>query len=549
MSFVRKRLGELLAFASGLVFAASTPPTDIQPGILIGLVGFALALALLDPAREPKPFRAGARRGFFFGLAANLLALRFVPEVMARFTDLPKALGWVALVLLSAAQALPWAVGAAVAARLARPSMKPRHLRRVDPPKVPSFVAFGIGVFAATFVPAVFPWTPAGGLARWPVLLQTAELVGERGTSFLVAVACGLVADAIMRGTQAQGCRLRASVPPLAIGAAMFGVLLAYGWIRMHAIDTQRATSPHAKVALLQPDFDATFRWEQDRAQLMLDRLSTLTRRAEEAGAVLTVWPESAYPYTLAHGVKSSPPGMRAVLQHGVRGPVLTGAYLKKGGGLGTNSAILVEPNGHIGPSYDKRHLLWFGETVPLADTFPILRKVFARGTGLEPGTQSIAFRAGPIVATVLNCYEDTLPQAGREAMEPRPNLLVNVTNDAWFVGSAEGELHLRLAVLRSIEARRDLVRAVNRGPTTWVDANGRVVARHDATPGLGPSPPLIADAALLEAPVTLYTRFGDAPLVLLIVIALALPRAHGVLRRLRPPASRLGPRQDREGA
>ena len=89
-------------------------------------------------------------------------------------------------------------------------------------------------------------------------------------------------------------------------------------------------------------------------------------------------------------------------------------------------------------------------------------------------------FVAGPIRAAVLNCYEDTLPAAGREAMERSPNLLVNVTNDAWFAGSAEGELHLRLAVLRAIETRRDLVRAVNQGPTTFVDAAGRVRARYD---------------------------------------------------------------------
>ncbi len=531
MVFVRKRRGELLALTSGFVFAASTPPADIQPGILIGLFGFALALAVIEPSESEsesaKVVRAGAARGFFFGLAANLLALRFVPDVMGRFTDLPAIAGWVALALLSAAQALPWAAGAALAVWLAHP----RH--GSSRPRTPSFLAFGIGVFAATFVPAVFPWTPAGGLARWPVLLQTAELVGERGTSFLVAIGCALFADAIARARGAPAKdRPRASWPPAAIGAAVFAVLVVHGSIRMRAVDALRASAPRAKVALLQPDFDATFRWEEHRAQLMMERLSALTRRAEEAGAILTVWPESAYPYTLAHGVQSSPPGARAVLQQGVRGPVLTGAYLKKGGGLGTNSAILVEPDGNIGPSYDKRHLLWFGETVPLADTFPILRKVFARGTGIAPGTESVAFRAGPIVATVLNCYEDTLPQAGREAMEARPNLLVNITNDAWFVGSAEGELHLRLAVLRSIEARRHLVRAVNRGPTTWVDANGRVAGRRDPTPGLGPSPPLIADAALLDAPLPLYTRFGDVPLVVLVCLAFGLPWARRRLAR-----------------
>jgi apolipoprotein N-acyltransferase len=61
-----------------------------------------------------------------------------------------------------------------------------------------------------------------------------------------------------------------------------------------------------------------------------------------------------------------------------------------------------------------------------------------------------------------------------RIALSLRPNLLVNVTNDAWFTGTAEPELHARLAVMRAIELRLDLVRAVNRGVASWVDATGR---------------------------------------------------------------------------
>jgi apolipoprotein N-acyltransferase len=130
-----------------------------------------------------------------------------------------------------------------------------------------------------------------------------------------------------------------------------------------------------------------------------------------------------------------------------------------------------------------------------------------------------VAFDAGHVRAAVLNCYEDTLPVAGREAMEVRPNLLVNVTNDAWFAGSAEGELHLRLATLRAIETRRDLVRAVNKGPTSWVDAAGRVRTRYAER-----FPAAVAvEPALLDGAPTIFARVGDAPLVVLVAAALAL--------------------------
>jgi len=99
--------------------------------------------------------------------------------------------------------------------------------------------------------------------------------------------------------------------------------------------------------------------------------------------------------------------------------------------------------------------------------------------------------------------------------MSGAPNLLVNVTNDAWFAGSAESELHLRLAVLRAIESRRDLVRAVNLGVTSWVDAAGVIRARTtgEAATVLSVTP------VLLESAPTLFDRAGDVPLLLLLAL------------------------------
>jgi apolipoprotein N-acyltransferase len=479
-----ERHRDLIALASGFVFAASSPPIDFTLGILLGLGLLAFS-------------RPNAKRGFLFGFAANLEALRFVPKVIQTFTSLPLAAGLLALVLLAAGQAVPWTLGGLLVRRLR------------DKRGVPAPLAFAVGIYAGTLIPAIFPWTPAGGLSGWPVMLQTAEAIGERGVSMMLALGCALLVTFERRQA--------------ALGAATFAVLLGYGGIRMHSIDAARAEAPHAKVALVMPDFDALMRTKKDGRPPMMERLTALTHEAEAEGAYLTVWPESAYPYALKHGVSRSPTGHRAVLQDGVHGPIITGAYLAKTSLIGTNSAILVFADGSIAPSYDQRHLLWFGETVPLADQLPFLRDVFARGLGLDAGTESTPLNVGMVHATVLNCYEDTLPVAGREAMGPHPNLLVNVTNDAWFAGTQESELHLRTAVPRAIETRRDLVRAVNRGPTTWVDANGRIVARLD--PAKGPQV-LMTEPALLEAPLTLYSRAGEWPMFLLtaaIVLGLAL--------------------------
>ena len=500
-----------MALGSGVVFATTSPPLDLHAGVLLGLAGFAVALGGIAPER--------LRRGFFlgwcFGLGANIVALRFVPAVILRFTPLPAFAAYLALILLAAAQALPWAAGGLVTHLL---------VRRVT--ALPIWLAFAIGIYVATFVPAIFPWTPAGGLTPWPAFVQIADLVGERGVSFLVALAAGLAAYAAGR---ARAESAKAGLAPLALSASVLVVMLVYGRVRMAAVDRDRAAAPHARVTLVQPGFEASDRWAADRAEMMIERLTVLTKSAELRGTDLTVWPESAYPFTIAHAARHSPGGIRAVLQSGVHGPVLTGAYLAGAKGLGYNSAILATNDGKLSAPYDKRHLLWFGETVPLADTFPWLRETFAKGTGLLPGHESVVFVVGPIRAAVLNCYEDTLPEAGREAMADAPNLLVNITNDAWFAGSAEGELHLRLAVLRAIETRRDLVRAVNKGPTSFVEATGRVRSRYDLEmPGTLPTSP-----ALLTTPPTLFVRFGDLPLGLLVLAAIGAPiaRARGRAR------------------
>jgi len=530
-----------------VIFAATAPPTDLHVGVLVGLAGLAFVLETLAPrhGREDETrsgtgtgderggLRGGAWAGWVFGVGVNLVALRFVPEVVTRFTPLPWVAAVLALVLLAAGQAVPWAIAGLVARALAG---------RLG---LPAFLGFALAVYVATFVPAIFPWTPAGGLAPWPVLLQIADVVGERGVSLVVALAAGLAAHGVVRARGAarelraadastrRGAAMRAAAVPWGLAVGIVGLLAAHGTHRMGAVARSRSAAGSARIALVQPGFDATARWDPKRAAGMLERLGSLTRAAEARGAELVVWPESAYPYTLPHATRASPHGERAFLGPGVRGPVLTGVYMSGAPGVAYNAAVLVTPDGALSTPYDKRHLLWFGEAVPFAETFPWLARTFARGTGLSAGREEVLFSAGPIRAAVLNCYEDTLPAAGREAMEVSPNLLVNVTNDAWFAGSAEGELHLRLAVLRAIETRRDLVRAVNLGPTSMIDATGKVRARYD----LGLPGSLPATAALLETPPTLYARYGDAPLVLLALGAIVTHRLRSRSRSGATPA------------
>ena len=489
------------------------PPLNAVALVWLSLAGLAFILGVdLRPSHKGRLATAfdGAARGLAFGVGMNAGSLRFLPGVITRFASLPFAAGALALLVVGVLQGTVWAALAIIRAQLVRWRMPP-------------WLAFAVAGFASAFVPTVFPWTPAGLLTPWPSVVQLADVIGEHGIALLTFLSAGLLAEA----TRLLVAKDRTRTPmKLAAIAVMLPLLqAAYGAVRISSVETFRAGSLTARVALVSPAFDAVERWDGAEAPVLLGRLNALTRDAESRGAQLTVWSEAAHPYALGHGRLAGPVGPYAILEPGTHGPVLLGALTVPESGEAYNSALVAYPDGTVSDSYDKMHLLWFGETVPLGDWIPWLKRTFMRGTGLSAGVQNSLLPAGPVKAGVLICYEDTLTAAGREAAAGGPNLLVNLTNDAWFAGSWEGDNQLRLAAMRAVETRRDLVRAVNGGPTSWVDAAGIVRARHESAE---PSA-VIVEPALIEGGPTLYVRVGDLPLVVVLGVLVWRARRRGI--------------------
>jgi apolipoprotein N-acyltransferase len=176
------------------------------------------------------------------------------------------------------------------------------------------------------------------------------------------------------------------------------------------------------------------------------------------------------------------------------------------------NTAIATDAHGDVTGRYDKQFLLAFGEYLPFGDTFPILYKWsphsgrFSAGTSLEPVTLKIGDQEHKV--SVLICYEDILPGfTNRAVSHADPELLVNITNDAWFGDTTEPWEHLALAQFRAIEHRRYLVRATNSGVSAIVDPVGRVT-QHTKT--------FVEDSQLgvihwLKSG-TVYEMLGDGP-------------------------------------
>jgi apolipoprotein N-acyltransferase len=154
------------------------------------------------------------------------------------------------------------------------------------------------------------------------------------------------------------------------------------------------------------------------------------------------------------------------------------------GGVENYNSALFLDAEGRPLARYDKMHPVMFGEYVPLGDRFPMLYGLTPLPGGLTPGRAAVAldvagFRVAPTI-----CYETALPGAVRSLVRSlaaagrRPDVIVNLTNDGWFWGSSELDMHLTAAIFRAIEVRTPIVIAANTGFSASIDGSGRLLAR-----------------------------------------------------------------------
>ena len=250
--------------------------------------------------------------------------------------------------------------------------------------------------------------------------------------------------------------------------------------------------------------------------QHTLDRYCRLSAQAQDPD--LLVWPESATPFfyqnggTRAHQVRSVARKQQAYLLFGspsyLRGESDDDvAYL--------NSAYLLSPQAQLLGRSDKVHLVPFGEYVPLWGMFGLVEKL-ASGIGdFVPGRlQPMALNGHQL--GVLICYEAIFPELARKLVARGAQVLVNITNDAWFGDSAAPWQHLDMARMRAVENRVWLLRSANTGVSALIDPYGRVVAQSRLF-----EPALVEGTAYFHQGGSLYTRTGDSLARLLSLVVL----------------------------
>lgn len=371
-----------------------------------------------------------------------------------------------------------------------------------------------------------FGWDGLGvALHQNRVLIQAADLVGVTGLSFLPVFVCCTAWNTLSRLVRVYrgegSCRSR-----LDFTFAMVALLAVAGY----GIQKLGQTPPETlkvRAVLVQPNVAQVDAWTGRVDEQTYRRLHDFTRLYGEARNGVThtdliIWPESALPRHFYEDEEGHEAYFENLLQAGDFS-LLTGTEMHRPEASHV-SAILMHGNVQNRQQYDKMHLVAFGEYLPLRDIPP-----FSWLRGVLPGDFDPGSRAEPlrlkkpeVEIIPLICFEDTVGRLARRFVRPGPQMIVNLTNDGWFLQSRETEVHLVNAKFRTIELRRPMVRAANTGVTCFIDTTGRVTSRL--------MDPLTGSTFLegclpgeLEVPkqgeLTLYARVGDAFSILMLIL------------------------------
>ena len=500
-------LEAVAAVASGLLLTASFPKLDW--GFLAWVAFVPLFYAIRD-----KSAPASFKLGFLAGLVHYTTLLYWVSGVMETYGNLPVVMCVVILFLLAAYLSLYPSVFAVLVSRLSARS--PAYLWSAP-------FLWVMLEYIRAFALSGFPWENLGySQYRQLQLIQISDIFGIYGLSALIVAVNAVLFEAL----DAIG-RKRAFPwkPTLAVAFAVAGCLL-YGTWRIEQIDRVAGAAPKRAVALVQGNIDQSKKWLASFQDETVMRYGRLTLDALETGPHLIVWPETALPFYLLHDEALTKQVVDLVRACKVYFVVGSPSFRRDGREiLYYNSAYLLGPSGEVLGKYDKAHLVPYGEYVPLGRFFPFLGKLVESVGNFEAGDKGRVLASNGEKLGVLICFEVIFPELARAMVQNGANLLVNITNDAWFGTSSAPYQHLSMAVFRAVENRRAVARAANTGISAFIDPVGRI---HDETP-------LFEEATRTGSlPVmdekTFYARWGDLfaiGCVLISLIACIRNRVH----------------------
>lgn len=478
-----------LGLASAALYWAALPPLDLWPVAWIAPVGWLLLIRRRElPGR--RPYAALWLVGFLFWMAA----IHWL-----RLPHWATSIGWVALSGYLAFY-LPVFVG------LTRVAV---HRLRLPIMFAAPVVWTGLELARAHLLTGFSMASLGHTQYRWIELIQISDLVGGYGVCFVVMCVAACLTRIVPCEEQ------RPALWPLVPAAGLMAAVLAYGHANV-------ASPPHptASIALIQGSIDIELKNDPSQRDVIQEHYLELSREAvARYGQVdLIVWPETMFRETLIvfddqaalpQAWREELPNLRhwsqaefrralrqaadrtlsalAALARQLDASLLIGLDTQAFSADGArffNSAALVRRDGSLLGRYDKMHRVLFGEYVPFADYFPWLQRFTPLPISLAPGAGPASFPVAGLRIAPNICYETVLAHVIRRQVREladrgeEPDVLINLTNDGWFWGSSELDMHLVCGVFRAVECRKPLLIAANTGFSAWIDSDGRIVER-----------------------------------------------------------------------
>ena len=410
---------------------------------------------------------------------------------------------------------------------------------------------------------------------HWLQVVQISDLAGAYAVSFLVMIVAAAVAQLIplhWLGLSTQRSTTKVIWWPLPVAALLLAATLWYGNSRMNQTPPE-SSKPPVRIALIQGSIDTDFHDPTLNDRMFKEyRQLTTEALAKQPDAIL--WPESTLPFQMIEvdstaEIQKGPwlpqddQEFRQVIDNAHRGfhsvayslghlpqqrrhvPLLLGTSTLRLGEHAPqrlNSAVFVDEQGRVADAYHKLHPVMFGEYAPGGKLFPWIYQLMPIPEGLTPGARPKSIEIAELKMCPSICYENTVPHLIRrqvvqlQSEGADPDVLVTLSNDGWFHGSAELDMHLVCGQFRAIEMRKPALIAANTGISAHVADDGRLLAQ---------GPRRRTDVVIAKVTPAwrggLYARTGDllANLCLFVCCLLAIGGVTGrfIRKRSAPPA------------
>lgn len=490
----------LLAVLSGVMLTASFPPSTMS-----WMAWFAVVPLLISLENESAS--NAFRLGFIAGLAHYLTLIYWIINVISAYGGLNLITSSAILLLLCLYLSLYPGVFAILFIGLKTSIF--RALLTAG-----SWVS--LEFLRATLLTG-FPWCLMGySQFNSLKLIQITDIAGVYGVSFLILMTNALIFLLFFYTSLKEEKRFFRFEAIILL--CFMGLAVLYGDYRLSQEKDEIKNKGSIRVAVIQGNIDQAIKWDEEYQFETLSLYRRLSKITYHFKPRLIVWPETAVPFFFQDSPESAEEIYRIADESGAHMIFGSPAYeWKEDGEIEYFNRAYFISNMGATTYYDKVHLVPFGEYVPIRKILPFINRLvqasgdFSRGKDITPLTTK------DLSSGVLICYEAIFPELSRSHVKKGAEILVNLTNDAWFGMTSAPYQHLIMSVFRAVENRRPLIRAANTGFSAFIDSYGRITL----IGSLFSEEVLMAEIKKVDNSLTFYTQYGDIFIYIILLLCL----------------------------